>query len=219
MKHKQQFVVIGLGVFGETIATELTRLGHDVLGIDSDNDVIDRLAESVTHAVVADVTNEDAMRELNIGEYDVGVVAIGSNIEATILGTMQLRAAGVEKVWAKALNNQHHRILDRVGATRVIGPEFEMGMRIAQELNYPMVHDYIGLGDDEFVVEIIASEKLQDCTLGKLIDDVESEVTIVAVKRQDDTRVNPAHDFSLQEGDQIVLIGQFAELRKLAKWA
>lgn len=216
--HKQQFVVIGLGVFGETVATELTRLGHDVLGIDIDERVVDRLAESITHAVVADVINEDAMEELNIGDYDVGVVAIGSNIEAAILGTMQLRALGVEKVWVKALNSQHRRILGRLGATRVIGPEFEMGMRIAQELNYPMVHDYIDLGDGQFIVEVIASEKLQDCSMQKLKDDTQARVHVVAIKRDRDSHMNPDLNFQLREGDQIVLEGQLDELRKLAKW-
>lgn len=217
--HKKQFVIMGLGIFGETIATELTRLGHDVLGIDMDERVVDRLAESITHAVVADVTNEAAMEQLDIGSYDVGVVSIGRNIEATILGTMQLRALGVEKVWAKALTNQHHRILEKLGATRVIGPEFEMGMRIAQELNYPMVHNYIGLGDDEFIVEIIASERLSGHSIAELIDETGAEVCLIAIKRGSETRRNPANDFRLREGDQIVLGGQLSQLQKLARGA
>lgn len=216
--HKQQFVVIGLGVFGETVATELTRLGHEVLGIDMDGGVVDRVAESITHAVVADATNEVAMEELGLGEYDVGIVAAGSNIEATMLATMQLRASGVEKVWAKASASHHHRILEQLGATRVIGPEYEMGMRIAQELNYPMVQDYIDLGDDEFIVEIIAPESLQDRSMEDLIEETQSQLTVMAIKRGPETRVSPPHSFRLREGDQIVLQGQLTELRKLSKF-
>src|SRR5690606_14716175 len=103
MIEKQQFIVIGLGVFGATIARELTRLGHEVLGIDSDEQRVDRLADEITHAVIADVTDENSLIELNAGSYDAAVVAIGRNVEATMLATLQLRELGVKKVWAKAL--------------------------------------------------------------------------------------------------------------------
>lgn len=217
--QKQQFVVMGLGVFGSTVAAELTRLGHDVLGIDIDGSIVDRLAEDITHVVSADVTNEHALAQLDIGQYDVGVVSIGGSIEATMLGTMQLRALGVDTVWAMAHTSQHRRILEKLGATRVIAPEYEMGARIAQELNYPMVHDYIDLGDDEFVVEIVASENLQDRTMQELIDDTEAQVSIVAIKRDREVNIGPDHSYKVREHDQIVLMGPLAELRKLARWA
>lgn len=214
MVEKQQIIVIGLGVFGATIATELTRLGHEVLGIDVIDQRVDRLAEQITHAVIADVTDASTLEELNAGHYDVAVVAIGRNVEATILATMQLRELGVKKVWAKALSNQHHNILTRLGATRVIGPEFEMGMRVAQELNYPMVNDYISLGNDEFVVEVIASEKLSEISVGKLTDG--GKVSVLIVKRGEDINRNPTPAFVLQPGDQLVMSGALPELRKLA---
>ncbi|BES72348.1 TrkA family potassium uptake protein [Marinobacter nanhaiticus D15-8W] len=216
MIERQQFVVIGLGVFGETIAKELTRLGHDVLGVDTDESRIDRLAESITHAVIADVTDENALKELDVGQYDVGVVAIDNDFEAAILATMQLLDMGIKKVWAKAITSQHHRILDKIGATRVIGPEFEMGVRVAQELNYPMVNNYIGLGDDEFVVEIFATDQLHDTALQELARETEAEVTLLVVKRGAETTINPADDFVLHKGDQIVLAGTLTEFRKLA---
>ena len=168
MIEKQQFIVIGLGIFGATIARELTRLGHEVLGIDSDEQQVDRLADEITHAVIADVTDENSLIELNAGSYDAAVVAIGRNVEATMLATLQLKELGVEKVWAKALTNQHYRILEKLGAARIIAPEFEMGVRISQELNYPMVHDYLGLDDDYFIVDFHTTEGM----VGKSIADV-----------------------------------------------
>lgn len=216
MIKRQQFVVIGLGVFGETIAKELTRLGHDVLGVDTDEARIDRLAESITHAVIADITDEKALQELDIGQYDVGVVAIDNDFEAAMLATMHLLDLGIEKIWAKAITSQHHRILEKIGATRVIGPEFEMGVRVAQELNYPMVNNYIGMGDDEFIVEIYAPESLHDTALQKLTDKTNAEITLLVVKRGSETTINPPDDFILQKDDQIVLAGTLAEFCKLA---
>lgn len=214
MIERQQVIVIGLGVFGATIATELTRLGHDVLGIDISDQKVDRLAEQITHAVIADVTDAATLEELNAGDYDVAVVAIGRNVEATILATMQLRELGVEKVWAKALTNQHHHILTKLGATRVIGPEFEMGMRVAQELNYPMVNNYISLGNDEFVVEVIVSERLSGTTIGELTES--ADISILVVKRNNEISKDPGASYPLRTGDQLVMSGALAELRKLA---
>ncbi|MFC4259732.1 potassium channel family protein [Marinobacter lacisalsi] len=215
MIEKQQILVIGLGVFGATIARELSRLGHEVLGIDVDEQRVDRLADEITHAIIADVTDETALRELNAGSYDVGVVAIGRHVEATILATMQLKELGVEKVWAKALTNQHHRILERLGADRIIGPEYEMGIRVAQELNYPMVHDYLSLGDNEFVVELHTTEELINKSLDALIE--ESDVTTLMVRRNRDSIVMPNRSFTIQEGDKLILSGQLSALQGLVR--
>ncbi|MDY6797853.1 MAG: TrkA family potassium uptake protein [Pseudomonadota bacterium] len=213
MIEKQQFIIIGLGVFGATVARELTRLGHDVLGIDSDEQRVDRLAEEITHAVIADVTDESALPELNAGTYDAAVIAIGRNVEATMLATLQLRELGVKKVWAKALTNQHHRILERLGATRIIAPEYEMGVRISQELNYPMVHDYLGLDDDYFIVDFHTTEDLADKTISELING--EPVEALVVKRFKEAHPHPDHTWKIRKGDRIVLGGKLEDLRDL----
>jgi trk system potassium uptake protein TrkA len=213
MIEKQQFIVIGLGVFGATTARELTRLGHEVLGIDSNEQCVDRLADEITHAVIADVTDEGTLIELNARSYDAAVVAIGRNVEATMLATLQLRELGVKKVWAKALTNQHHRILERLGATRIIAPEFEMGVRISQELNYPMVHDYLGLDDNYFIVDFHTTEDLVNRTLGEVING--EPVEALVVKRQKEAHPHPDHSWTIREGDRIVLGGQLEDLRDL----
>ena len=218
VQKKQQIVVLGLGVFGETIARELTRLGHDVLGIDSDEHIVDRLSENITHAVIADVTDEQAVEELNISDYDVGVVAIGRNFEGTILATMHLLNLGIPKIWAKALTLQHKKILQRLGVHRVIAPEFEMGVRIAQELNYPRVQNYIGLGDEQYIVEVVAGEALAGRGLTDILAQTGAEITPLVIKRGGDCRLSPTNTATLEKGDQLVLGGALDEFRKIADY-
>ncbi|MFB9868330.1 potassium channel family protein [Vreelandella sulfidaeris] len=215
MIEKQQFIIIGLGIFGATIARELTQLGHDVLGIDVDEERVNRLAEDITHAVIADVTNENTLIEINAGSYDAAVVAIGRNVEATMLATLQLQELGVPKVWTKALTTQHHRILERLGSNRIIAPEYEMGVRLAQELNYPMVHDYLGLGDEYFVVEFHTTDDLIGKTIGDIIDDVKVEALVV--KRNQEAHSQPDVNWKIRSGDRLVLGGWIEDLRKLVR--
>ncbi|MCW8195589.1 TrkA family potassium uptake protein [Proteobacteria bacterium 005FR1] len=218
--RRQQFLVIGLGVFGETIATELTRLGNEVLGVDRDERQVDRLAESITHAVVADVTDERTLKELNVEHYDAAVVAIGRDVEASILATMQLCAMGIEEVWAKALSPQHHRILAKLGANRIVHPEYEMGLRVAQALNYPMVNNYMDLGNDEFLVELIATERLDNRQMHEIIDGAGADVNILLLRRQDKCYQRPKftpEDMVIASGDHIILQGKRSELQKIAR--
>ncbi|RBP68497.1 trk system potassium uptake protein TrkA [Marinobacter nauticus] len=163
--------------------------------------------------MIADVTDENSLIELNAGSYDTAVVAIGRNVEATMLATLQLRELGVKKVWAKALTNQHHRILERLGATRIIAPEFEMGVRISQELNYPMVHDYLGLDDDYFIVDFHTTEDLVDKTIGEVING--EPVEALVVKRMKEAHPHPDHTWTIRKGDRIVLGGRLEDLRDL----
>lgn len=215
--HKQQFAVIGLGSFGTTIAIELARLGHEVLGVDANARRVDELAEVLTHSVVADATDERALEELNLPAYDAAVVAIGENVEASILCTMQLKTLGVKQVWVKALTNRHHQILAKIGADRIVHPEHDVGVRVAQALNYPMVNNYISLGDERFVVEIIASLKLQNRRIDDLLRATKADVAVLLVKRAADVFLHPQADYLLVEGDRVVFEGELTELRKLAR--
>ena len=209
MIEKQQFIVIGLGIFGATIARELTQLGHEVLGIDADEQRVNRLADEITHAVIADVTDENALIELNAGSYDAAVVAIGRNVEAAMLATLQLQELGVQKVWTKALTNE------RLGATRIIAPEYEMGVRISQELNYPMVHDYLNLGKDYVVVEFHTTDDLIGKSIGEIIKDF--DVNALVLKRNKEVHAHPDLNLEVRIGDCLVLGGWLEELRKLVK--
>ena len=156
-----QFAVIGLGRFGAATSLELMRLGHSVLGVDIDGRVVDQHAERLTRAAIADVTDRDALAELGLEEYDVVLVAIGEDIQASLVCTVHLKSMGVRTLWVKASSRAHHLILTKLGVSRIIHPEEEMGIRIAQVLSYPMVNDYIALGNGDFVVEIEASDVLE----------------------------------------------------------
>ena len=218
---KHQFVVLGLGSFGETVAVELARLGNDVLGVDQDERKVDDLANAITHAAVADVTDEKALRELDVGNYDAAVVAIGENIEASILATLHLKSIGIKEIWVKAFSNQHHRILAKIGATRIIHPEHEMGLRVAQILNYPVIDNYMDVGDNEYIVEIIASEKLNNRQISELIAEADASVTVLLVRRGHHNHHLPKiapETMMISTRDRIVLLGQRAELKKVARY-
>ncbi len=210
---RRQFVVIGLGGFGETIACELVRLGHDVLGLDIDDKVVDRLADSLTHSVAADGSDEKALKELNVSDFDAAVVALGENIESSLLTTLHLKSLGLKEIWVEAVSSDHHRILAKIGATRILHPEYEMGMHVAQALNHPSVNNYISLGNDEYIVEIIVNPNLHDKSIKEILKETEADLNVLLVRRKGETKVAP-EDLTLQENDQIVLWGQLNELRK-----
>lgn len=214
---KTKVTVIGLGVFGSTVALELSRIGHDVLGIDSNPDRTNALADQLTQAVTADARDERVLRELGVHDSDVVVVAIGEDIEANILTTLVVKSMPKPRVWAKALNHNHHRILEKLGAEHIVHPEHEMGLRVARTLIYPEVLDYINLGDDQFISEVRASERLAGKTIDALHLD-QYDVKCLLIKHQD-LMLSPApstHVFTL--GDQIVLLGKLPHLRKVAKF-
>src|SRR5690606_9322823 len=165
---KRKFAVIGLGRFGSTIALGLARLGNQVLGIDSDRRRVDAVADHVTDAALADGEAEEALRERAGANSDRVIGGIGEQRGDQGLCSLVVKGLGVKQVWAKAVSHNHHRILAKLGVNRIVQPEFEMGQRVAQALNYPMVLDYIYLGHDQYVVEVRATERIAGQTLGKL---------------------------------------------------
>lgn len=212
---RKQFAVIGLGYFGQTIALELSRLGHDVLAIDTEAKLIDDIAGQVTHAVIADASDEEVLRGLNIMQYDAAIIAIGHNIEASLLCTLNLKALGVRQVWVKAVSEQHHKLLSKIGANKIIHPELEMGVRVAQLLNYPLVQNYFDLGNHHYLIEMAAPSNLHNKSIKTWLDENGSTGTVLSIKRNDTLHNHPDANFSLQADDQLVLIGSLTELRKL----
>ena len=152
----RQFVIVGLGRLGIAMVGTLHSLGHDVLGIDMREDVIQEVADDLpnVHLVAADATEEDVLRGLNVEGFDAAAVVIGENlVEASILATANLKELGVPMIVARATGRLHARVLKRVGADRVIQPEREMGEQVARTMASPSVLDYVDLGDDEAVIE------------------------------------------------------------------
>ena len=178
-----QFAVIGLGSFGATVATELAALKHDVIGIDLVKKNVENISEKLTHAVIADATDETVLKELNIQSSDAVVVAIGEDIEASILCVLHLKNMGVENIWVKAKTSAHHMILSHFNIKKIIHPEEDMGVRVAQALNYPWVSRYMSLGDDHYIVKVVIPLHLRGVNLLGLINKA-NDITIVLLKRK-----------------------------------
>src|SRR5690554_6112224 len=211
----RQFAIIGLGRFGISASRELMKTGHSVLGIDINPQVIEKYADDLTHAVIADVTDQHALEELGLDNYDVVLVAIGSDFQANLLCVVHLKSLGINQIWVQATNNAEHLILNKIGVTRIIHPAEEMGVRVAQALSYPMVNDYISLGNGEFIVEISVSEHLNDIALKHILDKGGS-LHVLLIKRKTEVFVHPDADFRLQPKDILIVSGQLTVLRSLA---
>jgi trk system potassium uptake protein TrkA len=213
---KKQFAVIGLGGFGESVALELMRLGHDVLGIDFSEEKANRMADKLTQTVIANASDEEALRELDLHRFDAVLIAIGEHIEVSVLCTMHVISLEAREVWVKAITPTHHKIVEKLGASRVFHPEYEMGLRVAQSLAHPNMLDYISLGDNYFVIEIRPGEVLEDRPLSELrIDD--KEVRLLAIKHGQSVSLNPSPDQRLRRNDHLVLVGEEEALRHFSE--
>ncbi|UTO20982.1 TrkA family potassium uptake protein [Acinetobacter sp. Z1] len=211
-----QFAVIGLGSFGATVALELTKLHHDVIGIDTIKRNVENLADQITHAVIADATDEHVLEELNIQNCDAVIVAIGEDIEASILCVLNLKNLGVEKILVKAKTKAHHTILSHLNITKIIHPEEDMGVRVAQALNYPMVSRYMALDDDHYIIKVPIKEKLQGVNLFGLMQ-LSPQVKLLLVKRNNQIFYETDSSFTLNQGDVLILEGLLKDLKKLSE--
>ncbi|RUO36759.1 potassium transporter TrkA [Aliidiomarina shirensis] len=209
------FAVIGLGRFGTTTSLELMHLGNEVLGIDIDPKAAEPLAERLSQTIIADATDERALKELNLGNCDGIVVAIGEDLQASLLCTLNLLNLGIRCLWVKAGDSAHHSILSKLGVRNIVHPEEEMGIRVAQSLNYPMVNSYIGLGHNTYIVDVNITEKISSKTVGHLRKATGNQVNILLVKRDIEMFHHPDDNFALQNKDHLVLVGARDVLTKL----
>ena len=218
---RRQFAVIGLGRFGSAMATTLSELGQDVIGVDGDAEKVRQLADVVTQAVDLDAIDERALRSIGIQDVDVAVVSIGENIESSLLVVMQLRELGVKTIVAKAVTPLHGRILEKLGVSRVIFPEREMAVRIAHGLVMPNVIDYIELSRDFSIVEVPAPAVFVGRTLKQLELRPKYGLTLIAIKRRPSpstpevTNISPSADETIQAGDVLSLLGSNERLAAL----
>ena len=211
-----QFAVIGLGSFGATVATQLVSLKHDVIGIDINKKYVENIAEEITHAVIADATDEHVLQELNIQNCDAVVVAIGEDIEASILCVLHLKNMGLEKIYVKAKSKAHHMILTHLQVSKMIHPVEDMGVRIAQSLSYPMVSRYMALEDDHFIVKVEVTEALNGTRYHEFIGHA-PEVKTLLHKRGSEIHFSLDPQLIMQQGDILVLEGQVEQLKRLSK--
>lgn len=210
----QQYAVIGMGRFGASLAGELMKLGHQVLGIDKDEEVIDEMIDVVTHAVVADATDEEVLRSLGIRNFDCVIVAIGNDIQTSILVSIQVKELGVKKVVAKALSDLHGRVLERLGVDRIIYPERDMGIRVAHHLVSPNLLDYIELSKDYTIAELIVPSCLNGISLRQLDSRARFGCSIVAINKLNGIIIAPTSDDTLAEKDVMVMIGTNTQIEQ-----
>ncbi len=213
MEKRRNFAVIGLGSFGSTVASELARFGNHVLGIDSNERAVSRLADVLAEAVIADARDEAALREAGIEECTVAVVAMGGDLEAAVLATMNAKLIGVKTVWAKAADRTQHRILLKLGAERVVLPEVEMGQHIAQMLNNPAVRDYVSLGNGFHVVNMVAPAWMEGKAVGSLKLAAKFDLRCLGIMRGPDyvDAADPAT--VLHAEDRMLMLGRRPALR------
>lgn len=206
VKNKE-FAVIGLGRFGASICRELYQLGMEVMAIDIDEDRVNEFSKIASHAVIADSTDEIAMKSLGIRNFDHVVVAIGDNIQASILTTLILKELGVINITVKAQNDYHEKVLRKIGADHIVHPERDMGKRIANNISSRSVLDYLELSDELRIVEIVASKKINGHTLQNLNIRAKFGLNIVAIKRHESVMVSPRATDEIREGDVLIVIG------------
>lgn len=212
----RSFAVIGLGAFGGTVATELARFGNRVLGIDAVEARVARYADDLSDAIIADGRDEQTLRDAGLGAYDVAVIAIGEDLEANILCTMNAKMIGVKEVWVKGRDRTHHRILSKIGADRVVEPEQEIGTHVAQMLHNPMVRDYMSLGNGFIVVNIVAPERLGGRAVGELDLQRRYELLCLGVMRGTAFIDCDGGAAQLKTDDRLLLLGRRANLRRFA---
>lgn len=160
-----------MGNFGSSVAKELQRFGNHVIGIDISEARVANLADTLSQAMIVDARDDVALRDAGFGDCDTAVVAIGSDLEASVLSAMNLKLVGVQVVWAKATTKTHHRILKKLGVDRIIHPEVEIGQHIAQILHNPLMRDYVSLGNGYHVVNFRIPESLEGRSLNELPHD------------------------------------------------
>ncbi|WP_216830670.1 potassium channel family protein [Alkalihalobacterium elongatum] len=211
---RKQFAVIGLGRFGSSVCRELYKLGHDVLAIDMNEEKVNNLTQFSTHSVIANGTDENALQSLGIRNFDFVNVAIGDNIQSSILCTLILKEMGVTNVWVKAQNYYHHRVLEKIGADRIVHPEQDMGIRIAQHIVSEKIIDYIELSDEYSIVELIATEKVSGKSLAQLDIRAKFGCTILAIKRDKDINISPFPSSLIEEKDILIVIGHKNDLKR-----
>ena len=213
-KETRTFAVIGLGAFGSAVATELARFDNHVIGVDLDERRVSQLAANLPATAILDSSDENALREAGIDRYDVALIAIGRDIEASILTTMNLKMLGIETIWVKASNKTHHRILSKLGADRVILPEQEMGRHIAQMLNNPVVQDYVSLGNGFSVVNIVVPDRLDEKPLRALKLGEAFDLKLLGLMRGTEYIPCDNADLVLRRDDKLLLLGKRPELRR-----
>lgn len=211
----KQFVIIGCGRFGTSVAKKLNELGCEVMAVDSSEETVQSLADHVTHAVQADATDENALKAMGIRNFDVAVITIGANIQASIMVTLMVKELGVKHIVAKAQNEMHAKVLYKIGADRVVFPEREMGVRVAKNLVSNKILDYIELSQDYTIVEVTPLKAWIGKSLIEINIRAHFGINVIAIKNNDGININVGPNERIGEHDVLVVIGHNDDIRKV----
>ena len=213
----KSYIVIGLGLFGQAVARQLCTLGAEVLAMDVRSDLVQQVSGDVTHAVVGDAQDKEVLRALGAREFDCAILAIGDDLAASVLITMNLKELGVPHLVCKAHDETHRRVLEKLGADRVVIPEQEHAQRLARSLHSHNVLEYIELSRDYGILEVPAPKSWAGKTLKELNVRAKLGVNIIAVQNGASTNVSPAADYLIQAGDIMVVLGDNYSLEAVQK--
>lgn len=213
---KRTFGVVGLGNFGSSVAKELQRFGNHVIGIDISEARVANLADTLSQAMIVDARDDAALRDAGFSDCDTAVVAMGDDLEASILSAMNLKLVGVQVVWAKATTKTHHRILKKIGVDRIVHPEVEVGQHIAQILHNPLMRDYVSLGNGFHVVNFRIPESLEGRSLNELPHGKTYNLRCIGIMRGSEFIGQDGSECQLQRDDLLLLLGQRKDLHSFA---
>lgn len=211
----KQYLVVGLGRFGTSVAKTLYNSGNDVLAIDKNEDSVNDISEYVTQAVTVNATDETSLKAMGIGNFDVAIVSIGTDVQSSIMAVLLLKELGVKYIIAKAHDDLHGKVLRKIGADRVVFAERDMGMRVAHNLVSSNILDYIELSPNYGIVETLSPKNWHGKSLNDLDVRAKYGINIIALKRGKDVNVSPSADEIIGINDILVVVGGTEELEKL----
>jgi len=212
---KKQFLIIGLGRFGSSLTRTLVANGHEVLAVDKNAELVQDAAPHATHAIQADCTDEGVLKELGASNFTHAVVAIGDDLQSSILTTLLLKEMKIPTVIAKARDEMHGNVLRKIGADKIIYPERDMAMRLANQLSSSSIIDYIELSEEYNIVEMLAPPAMYGLSLQKLNIRARFGCTILAIKTDKKMNVAPSAEDKIETGNALLLIGSQEQIRQL----
>lgn len=215
MMSKKQYVVLGLGKFGASVATTLYNLGNDVLAVDSKEEVVQEISPYVTQAIQTDISDEENLKSLGVNNFDAAIIGVGTNLQGSVIATLILKEMGVKYILAKANTEIHAKILYKIGADKVVFPERDTAFRVAHSLASENILELIELSSEYGITEIFAFKKWYDKTLKELNIRSKYGINIIAIKRNDTIYVSPKSDYKILKGDILIVIGKYDEIEEL----
>ncbi len=214
--RRREFVVIGMGRFGKSVATTLTELGHDVLAIDNNKEKVQQLSTELPHVIQLDATNAEGLRQVGIENFDTGLICMSGNFESSLLATTLLLKFGVNRVICKARTHTQKTILETIGTNKVILPEHQVGVHLGRQLATRHMIDFLEVNEHIGIIELEAPPRLCGKTLAQCDLRKRMGLSVIAVDRDTNIIANPRADFQIRTGDVLMVIGRIEDAEKLS---